>query len=273
MAGSASNGEKLIGKVISGYVLVEVVGTCRWGPVYSAIQTSMDRAVALKVLAPEFAGESDQFLAEARLAAQITHPRIVTVFEAGFADGCYFCATEFTDGPPLAEFLRKGDAVDEHRLLETIAGLAEALETLWQRGVAHLSPTAEHIVTTREGVAKLSELEPVKNSASKSEKNDIAALGFALGTIVNNIGLVRKPVGELVERMAGMPGRKRFATPAELLAEAMRLDHQLFPPLLAHRRDLPEEQIRKAPWWVFVLAALGIIGVIAACAVYVFRNL
>ena len=142
MAGQTSNGEKLIGKVISGYVLVEVVSTCRWGPVFSAIQTSMDRAVALKVLAPEFTGESDQFLAEARAAAQITHPRIVAVFEAGFADGYYFCATEFTDGPPLAEFLHKGDAVDEHRLLDTIVGLAEALDTLSEETMVTGRPAA-----------------------------------------------------------------------------------------------------------------------------------
>ena len=271
MAEPTSNGEKMIGKIISGYVLVEVVSTCRWGPVFSAVQVSMDRAVAMKILAPEFVGESDQFLAEARVAAQITHPRIVAVFEAGFADDYYFCATEFTDGPPLAEFLRKDDAVDEHRLLETIAGLAEALETLWQRGVAHLPPTAEHIVTTREGVAKLSELEPVKNPASESRKKDIAALGIALGTVANSIGPVNKSVGELVERMAGMPGREPFATPAELLAEAMRLDHQLFPPLLPHHPDLPAGQMKKRPWWVLVLGALGIIGVIAG-AVYVFRR-
>jgi len=268
MAGPTSNEEKLIGKVISGYVLVEIIGACRWGPVYSAMQTSMDRAVALKILAPELVRESDQFLSEARLAAQITHPRIVTVFEAGYADGHYFCATEFTDGPPLSEFLRKGNAVDEHRLLETIAGLAEALETLWQRGIAHLSPTMEHIVTTREGVAKLSEMEPVKDSLSKSDKEDIAALGIALGMIVNNIGLVSKSVGELVECMAGMPGRKRFATPAELLAEAMRLDHQLFPPIPSYGRDLPAEQIKKTPWWMFVLVSLVVIGVIVAGAVY-----
>ena len=271
MAEPTSNGEKLIGKVISGYVLVEVVSTCRWGPVYSAVQTSMDRAVALKILAPEFIGESYQFLAEARSAAQITHPRIVAVFEAGFVDGYYFCATEFTDGPPLAEFLRKGKAVDEHRLLQTIAGLAEALETLWQRGIAHLPPTAEHIVTTREGVAKLSEMEYVKNLASKSKEEDISALGIALGTVVNSIGPVNKSVAGLVERMVGMPGRKPFATPAELLAEATRLDHQLFPPLLPHHRDLPAGQIKKTPWWVLVLGALWIIGVIAG-AIYVFRR-
>jgi serine/threonine protein kinase len=234
----------------------------------------MDRAVALKVLAPEFVDESDQFLSEARAAAQITHPRIVAVFEAGFADDYYFCATEFTDGPPLAEFLRKGHAVDEHRLLETIAGLAEALETLWQRGIAHLSPTAEHIVTTREGVAKLSELEPVNSPASESKKKDIAALGITLGTVVNGIGSVNKSVGELVERMAGMPGRKPFATPAELLAEATRLDHQLFPPLLPQHPDLPAEQIKKAPWWMLalVLGVLGIVSLIAG-AIYAFSHM
>jgi hypothetical protein len=232
----------------------------------------MDRAVALKILAPEFIGESDQFLAEARSAAQITHPRIVTVFEAGFVDGCYFCATEFTDGPPLAEFLRKGNAMDEHRLLQTIAGLAEALETLWQRDIAHLPPTAEHIVTTREGVAKLSEMEPVKSPASESKTEDIAALGIALGTAVNSVGPVSKSVAGLVERMVGAPGRKPFETLAELLAEATRLDHQLFPPLLPRHRDSSAGRIKKTPWWVLVLGALWIIGIIAG-AIYVYRRL
>ena len=254
MAEPIASGEKLIGKVISGYVLAEVLGQCRWGPVYTAVQTSMDRAVALKVLAPEFVRESEQFLSEARAAAKITHPRIIAVFEAGFADGCYFCATEFTDGPPLAEFFRNGGSVDEHRLLHTIAGLAGALETLWQRGIAHLPPTVEHIVTTRDGVAKLSELQSVNNPVSGSKKEDIAALG----TAVNSIGPVRKSVAELVERMVGATGRQPFATPAEVAAEATRLDHQLFPLLPPRHRDLHAARAMKTLWWVFVLGALGI---------------
>jgi serine/threonine protein kinase len=272
MAKPTSNGEKLIGKVISGYVLVEVVGTCRWGPVYSAVQISVDRAVALKVLAPEFADEADQFLDEAREAAQITHPHIVAVFEGGFAGDYYFCATEFTDGPPLAEFLRKGDAVDQHRLLQTIVGLADALEMLWGRDITHLPPTAEHIVTTREGQAKLSELKPVKNPASKSKQEDIAALGIALGSAVNSIGHVSRSVGELMERMVGMPGRQPFSTPAEVAAEATRLDRQFFPPIPLRRHNLHGIELRKISWWMIVLGLLGI-AVLIVVTVYAFRRL
>lgn len=269
MAELASNGEKLIGKIISGYVLVEVVGTCRWGPVYSAVQTSMDRAVAMKVLTPRSDREADQFLAAARAAAQITHPHIVAVFEAGFSGEYYFCATEFTGGPPLEKFIRKGDAVDEHCLLQTIAGLAEALETLWQRGIAHELPTEEHIVTTREGLAKLSELEPVNNPASKSEKEDIATLGIVLGSVANSIGPVSKPVGELVDRMVGAPGRQPFATSAELVVEATQLDQQLFSPLPQHDHYSLAAKPRRMPWWVIVLGMLVIVGLIAV-TIYAF---
>ncbi|MGD0016459.1 MAG: protein kinase [Verrucomicrobiia bacterium] len=271
MAELASNGDKLIGKIISGYVLVEVMGICRWGPVYSAVQTSMDRAVAMKVLTPRSDLEADQFLAAARTAAQITHPHIVAVFEAGFSGEYYFCATEFIDGPPLEKFLRKGAVVDEHCLLQTIAGLAEALETLWQRGIAHEPPTEEHIVTAREGLAKLSELEPVNNPASKLEKEDIAALGIVLGRVVNSIGPVSEPVGQLVKRMVGASGRQPFATLAELVAEATRLDQQLFSPLPQHDHYSPAAKLRRMPWWVIVLGMLVIVGLIAV-TIYVLRR-
>ncbi len=128
------------------------------GKVYRAFQTTMDRTVAVRVLSPGIAalpGKTEHFLEETRADASLMHPHLVTVYEAGQSNGTYFCAMEYMDGPPLARFLRQGDEVDEHRLLQAIAGVARALDFLWQRNVPHQPPADKNVLTATDGTVKL----------------------------------------------------------------------------------------------------------------------
>src|SRR6185503_5657558 len=125
--------DDLIGRRIGTYDIETELGTSRWGKVYRAVQTSMHRAVALKLVAPEIAalpGKADHFRESAQAAASIVHPNIVAVYEAGVSGGYHFCAMEYMDGLPLKEFLRKGHHVDEHHVLLVIIGAARALDFL-----------------------------------------------------------------------------------------------------------------------------------------------
>src|SRR5206468_6559222 len=113
---------------------------------------------------------------------------LVAVYEAGYAAGMHFCAMELMDGPPLAEFLRRGDAVDEHHLLQTIVGVTRGLEFLWQRKILHQPPEAKNILTNDTGAVKLINVEPDEAPPTQTQTEDILALGVALAHLANEIG-------------------------------------------------------------------------------------
>ena len=223
----------LVGRTIGAFEIEAEIGRNRWGTVYRARQSTIYRTVALKAVAPEMAelpGQTEHFLEVMRAAAQIVHAHIVTIYEAGHADDVHYCAMEYMDGPPLAEFLRQGDAVDEQHLLQTISSVARVLDFLWQRNIAHESPAVRNILTDSTGMVKLINVLPLDNTPAQSPQEDILALGLILANLANEISPVSKRVSEIVERMVGAAGRNPFGSPAELALAAADLNHELFPP-------------------------------------------
>jgi len=269
--------DPLIGKTIGAYLVNGDLGQSRWGKVYRAWQEAVRRTVALKVLSPEIAalpGKADHFRDEVRRAAQLSHANLVAVYEAGYAEGVHYFAMEVMDGPPLAQFLRKGDGVDEHHLLLAIAGVARGLEFLWQRGISHQPPESENILTNQTGAVKLINIEPEEAPASQTQRDDIVALGLVLGKIANTISPVSKPVGELVERMVGAAGRNPFATLAELAEAANALEHELFPPHMPVTPAVPEKiQDRKTKRIVIVGVALVVVTFLVLVVMFLMRRM
>ena len=81
------------------------------GVVYEAVEEALGRTVALKLVAPERAGEPgfrERFIAESRLAAAIDHPNVLPVFEAGEEDGLLYLAMRFVDGADLRSLVAAG---------------------------------------------------------------------------------------------------------------------------------------------------------------------
>ncbi len=234
MAEMIPNAADLIGRTIGAYQIEVEIGRSRWGAIYRAVQKGVNRYVALKVMSPELAADAErveQFRQEAREAAKLSHGQIVAVYEAGTADGVHYCAMEWMNGPGLAEFLRKGEEVDEHRLLRLIADVASALEFLWKNEVAHRPPEAANLLTSAAGSVKLVNIEPEPGKRSASVETDMVALGLLAATVANEIGTVSQPVGALVERLMDTEGKKRFTKLGEVVAAAEALDREMFPPM------------------------------------------
>ena len=223
----------LVGKTIGAFEIEAEIGRNRWGTVYRARQSAIHRTVAFKAVAPEMAevpGQTEHFLEMMRTAAQIVHAHIVTIYEAGKADGVHYCAMEYMDGPSLAEFLRQGDAVNEQHLLQTISSVARVMDFLWQRNIAHEPPAVRNILTDSTGMVKLINVLPLDDSPTLSPQEDILALGLILANYANEISPVSKRVSEIVERMVGADGRNPFESLAELATAAADLEHEMFPP-------------------------------------------
>ena len=99
------------GTQFAGYRIDAVVGRGGMGVVYRATELALDRPVALKLIAPELAGDTsfrERFLRESRLAASIDHAGILPVYAAGEVDGELFLANRFVDGTDLRTLLDGG---------------------------------------------------------------------------------------------------------------------------------------------------------------------
>jgi DNA-binding beta-propeller fold protein YncE len=128
-----------VGTQLAGYRIDGVLGRGGMGVVYRATELALDRPVALKLIAPELAGDAafrERFLRESRLAASIDHPGILPVYAAGEADGELYLATRFVDGTDLRALLGNG-ALPPERALELIGQVADALDAAHARGLVH----------------------------------------------------------------------------------------------------------------------------------------
>jgi serine/threonine protein kinase len=117
-----------------------VVGRGGMGVVYRATELALDRPVALKLIAPELAGDAsfrERFLRESRLAASIDHAGILPVYTAGEADGELFLANRFVDGTDLRALLEEQGPLPAERALVLVGQVADALDVAHARGLVH----------------------------------------------------------------------------------------------------------------------------------------
>ncbi len=260
MTGSSPAQDPLVGRTLRGYEIQERIGVSRWGRVYRAFQKTTSRMVAIRILSREVAalpGKTDQFLEESRAEASLVHPHLVTVYEGGQSKGTYFCAMEYMDGPPLPQFLRKEGGVNEHHLLQTIVGVARALDFLWQRGVPHQPPLDKNVLTTTDGTVKLINVAPIETTASQSPREDVLNLAVMVATLTNNIAPVSKPVSKFVEEMLGTEGRRQFTSLTDVASAAEELDRNLFPPAPVAKPAMAPTKPK--PVGLRTVAALGLV--------------
>src|SRR5215210_7623670 len=106
------------GSVVSGYRIEAVLGRGGMGVVYLATQLSLDRPVALKVIAPELAGDvtfRERFKRESRIAASIEHPNVIPVYEAGEGYGLLYLTMRYVEGTDLRAVIREEGALEPGR--------------------------------------------------------------------------------------------------------------------------------------------------------------
>ena len=132
--------EVRVGTRLAGYALERIVGKGGMGVVYKATHLHLARTAAVKVLIPELAAAPDfreRFLRESRTAAALHHPNIVTVYDAGEADGLLYIAMQYVDGTDLAALLEREGALAPDRALEIVGQMGEALDAAHALGLVH----------------------------------------------------------------------------------------------------------------------------------------
>jgi len=137
--------------IIAGYRIEEVVGRGGMGVVYRARELSLERSVAVKLIAPERYHDAtlrERFKAESRVAASIEHANVIPVYEAGEDEGLLFIAMRLVDGIDLSELLSKHGALDPLRALSLITQLAGALDAAHVRGLVHRDVKPANVLVT-----------------------------------------------------------------------------------------------------------------------------
>jgi serine/threonine protein kinase len=128
------------GSRIAGYLIQEQIGRGGMAVVYRASDPRLNRPVALKILAPELAGDAafrQRFLREMRAAASVDHPHIVPVFDAGEADGALFIAMRYVSGQDLRTLLDAERTLPAARVTHIVTQVASALDEAHSRGLIH----------------------------------------------------------------------------------------------------------------------------------------
>ena len=153
-------GKACTARRLGNYELLAKLGQGAMGAVYKARQESMGRDVAIKVLPRSLAGNKEfihRFLQEARAAGRLSHPNIVTGFDAGFDDGYYYLAMEYVDGRGLGEVVADGP-LEEAEVLRLGIQVADALEHAHAAGIIHRDVKPDNILLSSGGQAKLCDL-------------------------------------------------------------------------------------------------------------------
>lgn len=157
------------GTEISGYRILGVLGSGGMGTVYEATQLSLDRTVALKVLAAGLGGNGDfraRFRREAMLQAALEHPNIVPVYEAGESEDGLFLAMKLVRGTDLKRLSEDGDLPPE-RALAILEQAASALDAAHASGLVHRDVKPQNILVDEEDRAYLADFGLTKGAGDR----------------------------------------------------------------------------------------------------------
>ena len=147
-----------IGQTFGSYRILAKVGKGGMGEVYRARDTRLGRDVALKILTGAYTQDQDRirrFRQEATAASALNHPGILTIHEAGDADGCQFIATEFVDGETLRQILNRRGRVPLNEALAIAGQVAAALAAAHKAGIVHRDIKPENVMVRPDGYVKL----------------------------------------------------------------------------------------------------------------------
>jgi len=178
--------DPLLGETVGGYKLEEELGRGGMAAVYKALQLNLDRYVAIKILLAHLASDTEfvrRFQQEARAAASLKHPNIVTIYDVGrdISTDSYYIAMEYIEGESLKERLERSGAILPIRAMDILRPLASALDHAHEKGFVHRDIKSSNIlIETGTGRAVLTDFGVAK---ALHEGSSMTQTGAFIGTV------------------------------------------------------------------------------------------
>ena len=176
--------DPLVGGVLEGrYLLTARIARGGMSTVYRAVDTRLDRQVAVKVMSAGLSNDpafGDRFAREARTAARLSHVNAVSVFDQGGDAGHVFLVMELVEGRTVRDLLRENGPLPPALALSVIEPVLSALASAHRAGLVHRDIKPENILISNDGVVKVADF----GLARAVEFDDVAArTGVMMGTV------------------------------------------------------------------------------------------
>src|ERR1700677_3303170 len=145
------------GAKLGPYEIQSIVGAGGMGEVYRAHDSRLNRTVAIKVLPASFSADRDRlqrFAQEARAAAALNHPNILSIFDIGEEQGAPYVVSELLEGETLRERLRNGP-LPIRRVVDYSLQVARGLAAAHDKGIVHRDLKPENLFLTNDGRVKI----------------------------------------------------------------------------------------------------------------------
>lgn len=144
---------------IPGYRILRTLGQGGMASVFLAVQESLDREVALKVMAPALAANpefAERFLKEGKLTAKLQHPNVVTIHDIGVHNGIYYLSAEFIPRGTLKERITE-EGISVGEALNVLSDIAHGLDYAHEKGVVHRDVKPGNVLFRKDGRAVLAD--------------------------------------------------------------------------------------------------------------------
>ena len=172
----------MIGTLINGrFRLEEQVGSGGMSTVYRAFDETLERTVAIKLMHRSLSGDPDQlerFRREARAAARLSHPHVVTVIDAGEDDGHPFIVFEYVDGETLKSRIKRTGPLPVVEAVAYAIEVGRALGAAHAERIVHRDVKPQNVLVDRDGRAKVTDF----GIARSLEDGGLTATGRVVGT-------------------------------------------------------------------------------------------
>ena len=179
-----SQHDSLIGQTLGQYQIVDEIGRGGMGAVYKAWQPALQRYVAIKVLTSRLGDREvvERFQREASIAANLSHPNIVTIYDIARQDGTLYIAMEYVDGRSLSEVISHEGPLPLERLVRILRQVAEALDYAHRLHFVHRDIKPANILITGEDRAIVTDFGIAKALEGSGATAQLTAAGTILGT-------------------------------------------------------------------------------------------
>ncbi len=172
----------MIGKEIGNYRIVEKIGEGGMGVVYKAIETHLERPVAIKALSPQFTSNvelMERFRAEARAQAQMNHPNVATLYTFLVEDGIAYMVMEFVEGEAFDRMVQRRGPIPAAEAVPLFRQALADIGYAHRLGIIHRDIKPSNIMVNREGLVKVMDFGLAKVIGDRG----LTATGVRLGTV------------------------------------------------------------------------------------------